>query len=414
MTELYKIFKSHPNITTDSRRITPDSLFFALKGESFDGNKFALSALDQGAAFCVVDDPSLLEDESHCQRLILVDDVLTALQNLAREHRQALAIPILAITGSNGKTTTKELIAAVLSQRFNLYATRGNLNNHIGVPLTLLSMDHTTEFGVVEMGASSCGEIALLCSITEPNFGVVTNIGRAHLDGFGGVDGVRKGKGELADYLLASGGELFVAVENEAIQKIVSEREGLITLPYSYDVAEGLKHNLEGEYNRFNVATAVAIATHLGVDKALMLSAIASYTPTNNRSQRAITQHNTLLLDCYNANPSSMELSIDNFARESFPERKSKIMILGDMLELGEWSHEEHRRVIEQTLRSDAQRIILVGKNFSDAALDDPRIELFESRKTLESELSNHPITDCAILIKGSRGIGLESLCALL
>ncbi|MBP6462127.1 MAG: UDP-N-acetylmuramoyl-tripeptide--D-alanyl-D-alanine ligase, partial [Alistipes sp.] len=233
MSELYDIFREHPHISTDTRNIGADSIFFALRGATFDGNRFAAEALDKGAAYAVVDDPAAVTDE----RMVLVGDTLGALQELAREHRRRLAIPILAISGSNGKTTTKELVSRVLAERFEVYATRGNLNNHIGVPLTLLAMTRDTQFGVVEMGASACGEIALLASIAEPNYGILTNIGRAHLAGFGGPEGVRRGKGELFDYLAANGGRAFVPREDEMLTNMAAERDGLAAEYYSITLA---------------------------------------------------------------------------------------------------------------------------------------------------------------------------------
>ena len=256
MSELYDIFREHPHISTDTRNIGADSIFFALRGATFDGNRFAAEALDKGAAYAVVDDPAAVTDE----RMVLVGDTLGALQELAREHRRRLAIPILAISGSNGKTTTKELVSRVLAERFEVYATRGNLNNHIGVPLTLLAMTRDTQFGVVEMGASACGEIALLASIAEPNYGILTNIGRAHLEGFGGPEGVRRGKGELFDYLAANGGRAFVPREDEMLTNMAAERDGLAAEYYSITLAEDLENHLEGHYNRFNIAAAVAVA----------------------------------------------------------------------------------------------------------------------------------------------------------
>lgn len=417
--ELYNIYLQHPQISTDSRRIALGSIFFALRGESFDGNRYAVAALESGAVVSVVDDASLVDGAGEfADRLILVDDVLTTLQRLAAYHREQLGIEILAITGSNGKTTTKELTATVLSQKYNLYATRGNLNNHIGVPLTLLSMTRDTQFGVVEMGASSCGEIALLCSIVRPNYGVVTNIGRAHLEGFGGADGVRRGKGELMDYLQKSGGVLFVSSECDVLMEMAKSRMMLQRVEYRNSKADGVEHNLEGEYNRYNIAAAVSIGEYFGVDILDIRSAIASYEPTNNRSQRSETERNTLVVDCYNANPSSMEVAVSNFAGESFANGRAKVLILGDMRELGEWSQQEHERVVEQALKSDAERIIFVGGEFRRAALSevsrDGRVEVYTDREELMMRLAEEPISDCAVLIKGSRGVGLEQIVTLL
>ena len=314
MSSLYELYLRHPRISTDSRRIEPDSVFFALRGASFDGNRFAADALEKGAAYAVVDDPSLPNTRpDKADRLIVVDDALQTLQALAREHRRELGLPILTITGSNGKTTTKELVSRVLAEKYEVYATRGNLNNHIGVPLTLLAMTRDVEFGIVEMGASACGEIALLCSIAEPNYGIVTNIGRAHLEGFGGPEGVRRGKGELYDWLARTGGRVFVPANDPVLMSMAAERETLAAECYPTTLADGVEHHLEGDYNRFNVAAAVAVGRYFGVDDERIRYAVGSYRPDNHRSQKIRTGQNTLILDCYNANPSSMQASLVNF-----------------------------------------------------------------------------------------------------
>ncbi|MFI3320203.1 MAG: UDP-N-acetylmuramoyl-tripeptide--D-alanyl-D-alanine ligase [Rikenellaceae bacterium] len=412
--ELYKLFESYPTVVTDSRRVITNSIYFALKGVFFDGNKFADAALRSGAAYAVVDDASLVE-ESPClsSKYFLVDDVLTAMQELAHLHRQRLNIPILAITGSNGKTTTKELTAAVLSRKYRVVATVGNLNNHIGVPLTLLSMNHNTEFGVVEMGANAQGEIELLSAIAAPNFGIINNIGRAHLEGFGGVEGIKRGKGELLDYLAQRGdGVAFVAEDDVVLVEMAEGRPTLKKELYSFGLASGMKHQLEGDFNLKNIAAAVAIGRYFGVEEGDIESAIASYIPQNNRSQRKETQRNTLIMDCYNANPSSMELSISNFLKESFEPYDKKSMILGDMFELGEWSAEEHLRVVRQATSVADVELFLVGHNFAEVA---PRVDtteravhFFASRDELLEYLSSNPISSHTILIKGSRGVGLE------
>lgn len=410
MSALYDAFTRYPLISTDTRKIAPQSIFFALRGASFDGNRFAAEALDKGAAMAVVDDPSVATDE----RYIVVEDTLAALQALACEHRRALGIPILAIAGSNGKTTTKELVSRVLAERFALHATRGNLNNHIGVPLTLLAMDRSVEFGVVEMGASSCGEIAALCAIAEPNYGLLTNVGRAHLEGFGGVAGVRRGKGELYDYLAATGGTAFVRAEDPILTAMADEREGLRRIGYSTEAANRITHHLEGEYNRYNVAAAVAVGAHFGVEQAAVERAIGGYQPENNRSQRLTTPHNTLLLDCYNANPSSMQLSVENLLREPLAGRSYKMLILGDMRELGAWSGEEHRRIIQQVAQGDA-RPIFVGEEFGKAlAAEGYEALWFASCEALCAHLQAEPPRNALILLKASRGIGLERTIELL
>ncbi|MDE7069612.1 MAG: UDP-N-acetylmuramoyl-tripeptide--D-alanyl-D-alanine ligase [Alistipes sp.] len=418
-TELLEIFLRHPRISTDSRRIVPGSIFFALHGASFDGNRFACDALAAGAALAVVDDPTLAAGHPEAAgRLILVEDTLRTLQELARAYRRRLGIPILAITGSNGKTTTKELVARVLEGKYRVYATRGNLNNHIGVPLTLLDMGPETQFGVVEMGASACGEIALLCSIAEPDYGIITNVGRAHLEGFGGPEGIRRGKGELFDSLNARGGRAFVRLEDATLLAMAQERPTLAATRYPTASADGMEHRLEGDYNRFNVAAAAAIGRHFGIDEESIRRAIASYRPDNHRSQRVETDRNTLVLDCYNANPSSMEASIRNFAAEPTHPHKEKVLILGDMLELGRWSDEEHRRIVALAASIAGARLLLVGPHFAAAcartSLPHARTELFPSREELSRALAQAPIRDALILIKGSHGIGLEQLTGLL
>lgn len=415
---LHTLFKRHPQVTTDSRNIPQGALFFALKGASFDGNRFAVDALEKGAAYAIIDNPEIRQQNpAFGERLIVVEDTLEALQGLARLHRRALGIPILAIAGSNGKTTTKELTATVLSQKFRLYATRGNLNNHIGVPLTLLAMDHQTELGIVEMGASSCSEIALLCTIAEPDYGVLTNIGRAHLEGFGGPEGIRRGKGELFDYLAAHHGRAFIPLENSTLQQMRKERAGLTVEHYSTHIADGVEHQLEGEFNRLNIAAAMAIGRHFGIEESAIRSAIADYRPSNHRSQRTQTPRNTLILDCYNANPSSMAASLGHFAQEPLEGVERKVVILGDMLELGEWSAEEHQQILRQAAEINHTELHLVGAHFTaaHAALGAAaEIHCYPSRHELAKWLEEHPINHSLILMKGSHSIGLEQLLPLL
>ena len=362
---LYALFERYPAVATDSRRAGEGTIFFALRGDRFDGNRFALAALDAGAACAVVDDPAVAASagEAYAGRIVTVDDALAALQALAREHRRRLGIPLLAIVGSNGKTTTKELVSRVLAEKYAVYATQGNLNNHIGVPLTLLAMTRDTELGVVEMGASACGEIALLCAIAEPNFGLITNVGRAHLEGFGGVEGVRRGKGELYDYLAANGGRAFVRRDDGTLVKMAAERGNLAVELYDPAIADGVGHRLEGAFNRLNVAAAMAVGRYFGVDEERIRDAVAAYRPDNNRSQRRSTARNTLVVDCYNANPSSMQASLANFLGEESV--GGKVAVLGDMLELGAWSAAEHRAAVEQALAGDVEQLWLVGTEFS-------------------------------------------------
>ena len=415
MSALYDLFRDHPRVTTDSRHIEPGGIFFALKGERFDGNRFAAESLRLGAAFAVADDPALRDDPAAREgRLIVGDDALGALQELAREHRRELGIPVLAVTGSNGKTTTKELLRRVLSERFTVLATGGNLNNHIGVPLTLLSLTREAEFAVVEMGASARGEIALLASIAEPNYGLITNIGRAHLDGFGGPEGVRRGKGELFDFLRDNGGRAFVAAEDATLTAMAREREPMAVEYYSLALADDVPCHLEGEYNRANVAAAVAVGRYFGIAEERILHAVDSYVPTNNRSQRMLTERNTLILDCYNANPSSMQAALDNFLVQQPDAGAGKAVILGDMLELGDWSRDEHRHVVRLAARDTQARILLVGEHFAEAcrSLDPlpPNVTCFPTRQELEEHLDRNPLSGSLILVKGSRGIGLEHL----
>ncbi|MDY3979904.1 MAG: UDP-N-acetylmuramoyl-tripeptide--D-alanyl-D-alanine ligase [Tidjanibacter sp.] len=408
---LYEHFVDAPHITIDSRRIPEGAIFFALPGERSDGNDYALQALSNGASWAVVDRPEVAAQSERC---FLVDNTLAALQQLAALHRQKLGLPILSLTGSNGKTTTKELITAVLSRKFRTSATEGNLNNHIGVPLTLLKMDSSTEFGVVEMGASSCGEIALLASIAAPNYGLVTNIGRAHLGGFGGVEGIRRGKGELFDALCATGGTAFLRAGDEVLRQMAAERKGLKTVEYCSSAGEGIETHLVGDYNRFNIAAAVAVGRYFGVAQNDIAAAVAGYVPSNNRSQSMQSAHNLLTVDCYNANPSSMEAAIDNFYSTLHPEYHHRTLVLGDMLELGEWSNAEHQRMVDKAVGGCADRIILVGKEFGATKSADSRMEHYNSTEELIAVLAQNPVEGSFVLVKGSRGIGLERIIPLL
>ena len=418
---LYALFCEHPQVSTDTRRIEPGSIFFALHGATFDGNRFAADALAKGAVCAVVDDPALAATDP---RILLVENTLEALQELAREHRRTLGIPILAIAGSNGKTTTKELVSRVLAKRYTVYATQGNLNNHIGVPLTLLSMTSDIQIGVVEMGASACGEIARLASIAEPDYGVLTNIGHCHLEGFGGPEGVRRGKGELYDFLDDSGGWAFVRAEDPILNELIAGHPRLHAERYATSIADGFESRLEGDYNRFNIAAAIVIGRRFGVPDENIRQAIASYSPENHRSQRLETQRNTLIVDCYNANPSSMRASIEHFLSRPSAPRSRRILILGDMLELGQWSLQEHAEIIRLATRQEDVQVFLVGPEFAKAYAslaeaapqetaqphrEQPqRISLYPSREELVAALNVSPLSDALILIKGSHSIGLE------
>ncbi len=424
--ELYDIFLQHPQVVTDSRRVTPGSLFFALRGENFNGNRFAAGALEQGAAYAVVDD----EQVCASSRYLLVDDVLGSLQDLARYHRNRLSIPVVGITGSNGKTTTKELISRVLAQKFNTLATTGNLNNHIGVPLSLLAVNENCGIAVIEMGANHQGEIAFLCSIAQPTHGIITNIGRAHLGGFGGYEGVIKAKSELYDHLRENGGHVFVNAGDELLMK---RSEGISRTTYGEDHKAGIfgkstesfpfvsgtihfhqnkikvQTQLVGGYNFINLLAAACIGNFFGVPDDAVVRAIESYVPQNNRSQLIQTQNNRVVMDAYNANPSSMELALRNFARAR---HAARMLILGDMLELGGESLAEHRRIVELIGELGFGEVFLVGKEFSSVAANDQQV--FENREGLIGHLHTHPVQGRLILIKGSRGIGLEKVLEVL
>ena len=406
---IYDLWSECSGVTTDSRSINEGALFVALRGTSFDGNKFVCAALDAGAKYAIADSKAPLKERPDlAKRIILVEDSLSTLQALAREHRRRLALPIIGIVGSNGKTTTKELVSRVLAEHFEIYATRGNLNNHIGVPLTLLAMTRDTEFGIVEMGASACGEIALLASIAEPNYGIITNIGRAHLEGFGGEDGVRRGKGELFDFLAENGGHAFVPQEDATLVSMAAERENLVAEYYSRSIADGAQSHLEGEYNRANIAAAMAVGQYFDIPQERIADAIASYTPDNNRSQKVATVRNTLIVDCYNANPSSMAAAIENMRSE---EAENKLLILGDMLELGEWSAQEHCHTLEAALSIEGAEIFTVGAHFRKAAetlMAD--VKCFDSTSALGEYLTINTLAGRTILLKGSRGIALEKI----
>jgi len=429
--ELYSKFLECTSVSTDTRKITADCLFVALKGDKFDGNQFAEQALAAGARYALVDDPVL----AHHDRCLLVSDSLTALQDLARYHRQTLNIPVIGLTGSNGKTTTKELIAAVLSKNYRTYATIGNLNNHIGVPLTLLSLTEQYEIAVVEMGANHQKEIELLCSIAQPTHGLITNVGKAHLEGFGGIEGVRKGKGELYDYLAQNGRTVFInsrdttltAMYRERLKSIRSETTFAEAIFYPGDPVELLQESpvviyrdteghevtthLPGRHNFENMLAALAIGQYFGVSVADANRAIADYNPTNNRSQIIHKGSNTILLDAYNANPSSMAAAIRQFA--AMPAQR-KVVILGDMYELGEESPAEHAALGKLVADSHFDLVILAGKDMQHALGPLPKAYYIPDKFSLHNWLMDHPMTDTHILVKGSRGMGLESVVPFL
>lgn len=449
MKHLYNIFTNHPIITTDSRNCPKDSIFFALIGDNFNGNLFALNALENGCAYAVVDQKIIdgkpaLDNE----RLILVDDVLSTLQQLAHYHRKQLSIPIIGITGTNGKTTTKEIVAAVLQKKFKVHFTQGNFNNHIGVPLTLLGITDEHEIAVIEMGANHPDEIRQLASIASPTHGIITNVGMAHLEGFGSLEGVIKTKRELYDNLLANNGHIFINAGNEllynALNTSMSELDienydthitryavsnnkattadckyyGNLISCAPYVVFEWcntaccpkyrVNTHFIGAYNLDNMMTAIAIGNHFGIAVQLINEAISEYQPNNNRSQLTHTDNNTIIIDAYNANPTSMRAAIDNF---ELIEAEHKVAILGDMLELGEQSAIAHQNIADLLANCNFETIIIVGKQFS---LTNNKFISFSNRTQLEEYIKANPLLNKTILLKGSNGMGLYNLVKLL
>ncbi len=418
--EIYKKYLQCLGVSTDTRQIGKESMFFALKGANFNGNTFANSALQIGASYAVIDEEKYQTDE----RCILVSDALLALQQLANHHRRQFSIPFIAITGSNGKTTTKELVNAVLSAKYKAYATKGNLNNHIGIPLTLLAIKPDVEIAIIEMGANHQKEIEGYCKIAEPTHGLITNIGKAHLEGFGGFEGVKKGKGELYDFLLKTNGTAFINSSNE-ILKSISRFDEPVYYPqkgdfYSCSFAEAspfIKIQAEngelvttqiiGAYNFENIAAALCIGKFFNVPAEVANKAVAAYDPQNNRSQAVSAGTNTLVMDAYNANPSSMKAAIENFAKV---EAKTKAVILGDMFELGEESRGEHENLgkLLASLTGSFSKVLLVGKQMLYAKEQLPSANYFETKDALMDWLKLNHFQHYTILIKGSRGMGLE------
>jgi len=432
---LYSIYLQHPIICTDSRNCPSGSLFFALKGENFNANAFALPALEKGCAYAVVDEAEYVIDE----RFILVNNVLETLQQLALYHRKLLGTKIIGITGTNGKTTTKELIAAVLKEKYNILYTQGNLNNHIGVPLTLLQLTSEHEIAVIEMGANHPGEIQFLCNIACPDYGIITNVGKAHLEGFGSLEGVMKTKAELYAFISALGKLIFINSGN-ALLLNMAEESGLTqpdrVLRYSLNTqgnaadyfaeitdcspflniewnvrgkdTHEIKTHLIGSYNAENVLAAITIGDYFGVTTEQIKDGLENYIPQNNRSQLTVTEHNKLVVDTYNANPTSMQAAILNF-RQMHVEQKT--LILGDMLELGNQSAEEHQSIIDLLQQNSFKNVLLVGKVFKKTR--NP-YSTFENVNDLISFVHKNPLTNNYILIKGSRGIKLEKVIPLL
>jgi len=422
MQRLYSFYQKHPKVQTDTRKIQPGEFFFALKGPNFNGNQYALKALEMGAAGVVVDEP--IEGEG--EHIFRVDDVLTTLQQLALHHRQQFKIPFIAITGSNGKTTTKELIHAVLSSSYRTYTTKGNLNNHIGIPLTLLSIGLDAEMAIVEMGANHQKEIEAYCQIALPTHGLITNCGKAHMEGFGGVMGIRKGKGELYDYLGLSDGTVFLNSELDYLlemsQRIknkifygnkkgnfnaaVLQSEPLLTLEVSR-LDWGLHHlhtNLVGAYNLPNIEAAICIGDHFNIPFIKIAQAIATYVPDNARSQLIKKDGNDIILDAYNANPSSMQVAIENFANQS---SNNKFLFLGGMMELGEDSVKEHQAIVDLLIQKRLNKVTLVGGDFEKTTHP---FQFFRQVDEAKAWLTENKPHDALLLIKGSRSTRMEKL----
>ena len=422
--ELYTLFLQHPQVTTDSRDCPAGSLFFALKGESFDGNAYAKQALDSGSSYAVVDNPDVVDPID--KRFLLVDDVLTTLQQLANYHRRQLNIPIIGVTGTNGKTTTKELISTVLSKKYNVLYTQGNFNNHIGVPKTLLRLNRQHEIAVIEMGANHPGEIKTLVNIVEPNYGIITNVGKAHLLGFGSFEGVIKTKGELYDFLREHDGTVFINENNPHLMGIAdglqlvsygNNGELIDCSPYLHLRVKGMdvQTNLIGAYNLDNALAAACIGQFFEVADEDICAALSEYTPTNNRSQLVKTGKNTLIVDAYNANPTSMKAALDNFHRMNMP---NKMIIIGDMRELGDASHEEHVKILQLVYKYSFPLVWLVGKELRGATTDIPDYSssfiFFADVEEVKMALEKIGIKDRTILIKGSNSLKLYTLTDVL
>ncbi len=421
--QLYTYFLQSVCVSTDTRHLPEGCIYFALKGPNFNGNEFAMKALEVGALYAVVD-----EDAGNDERIIRVDDVLKCLQDLASLHRYRLDVNVLAITGSNGKTTTKELIAAVLKMEFETHFTKGNLNNHIGVPLTLLALNEDHDFAVVEMGANHQKEIAALCSIARPDFGIITNIGKAHLEGFGGLEGVKKGKGEMYDFLRSNGGLIFINLDDPILREMLHGYDNIITygtsehVQYQGRIFENssafleveimrpfhmrIKTQLTGSYNLNNIMAAVAVGKHFGVEPQDIQHAIENYVPGNQRSQIVKKGALTIVQDTYNANPSSMQAALENF---NLNFKGEKMIALGEMLELGNDSAEEHLRIAEHAASIPASVLVLVGPHFREAAKRFSVLHFEDSTACMEWLKANKPASG-NILIKGSRGSKMEKL----
>ncbi len=427
--ELYQHFLNANNkVCTDTRNLIKDSLFFALKGTNFNANEFAQKAIDAGCSFAIVDD----EKYAISNKIILVPNVLKTLQQLANHHRNQFKIPVLAITGSNAKTTNKELINAVISKKYNTLATFGNLNNHIGVPLTLLNIAHQHQFAIIEMGANHQGEIDELCQIANPNFGLITNIGKAHLEGFGGIEGVKKGKTELYKFLKTKDGEVFINGDDDVLHDLAVDNDKVTygckklydvigkdftkteTVSFKYTTRYGEKDwnklpqintQIIGNYNFINCLTAVSVGHYFKVEDSLIKEALENYVPQMNRSQLVKTEHNTIILDAYNANPNSMKVAIENFA--NYPS-ENKLVLLGDMFELGEYSANEHQMIIDLIIEKKLNSTIFVGQEFFK--LNPTEFKTFKTTAECKTYLSQLNIKNNTVLIKGSRSMKMEML----
>jgi len=414
--QLYALFLEHPTICTDTRKITENCLFFALKGPNFNGNEFAKDALEKGAAYAIIDE----KDHKASDRFVLCDDVLKTLQDLATYHRNQCKAKVVSLTGSNGKTTTKELIHAVISKKYRTIATKGNLNNHIGVPLTLLSIKEDTEIAIVEMGANHKREIAFLCGIAQPDFGYITNFGKAHLEGFGGVEGVIKGKSELYDYLISKERHIFMNADDpiqlEKLGTYIKKMGFSTTDPQYYKIKPlgadpfvglevegiGIRTKLIGQYNFPNCCAAILMGRYFEVPLRDIQEALEDYWPNNNRSQILSIGNLEIILDAYNANPSSMRAALDNFQRFKAPQ---KSLILGDMFELGPTAEQEHQALVEYIDGLGFDQVMLVGENFFGTRTASKKFRTFDD---LKEHLSLYPLTKGSLLIKGSRGMALE------
>ncbi len=419
--KLYEIFKESGKVSTDTRQIVPGSVFFALRGDKFNANEFAAQALEKGARCVVIDEP-LYQINDRC---VLVDNTLETLQELAKYHRSKLTIPIVGLTGSNGKTTSKELVNAVLNKKFKTYATRGNLNNHIGVPLTILSIDSTYEMAVVEMGANHLGEIALLSSIANPTHGFITNIGKAHIGTFGGFENIIRGKSELFQHLITHDGVVFINSQNAILANMAKRFKSPYFYPapgdyyhaqlmdanpfirFKAENGEVVQTQLIGAYNFENMAVALCIGKFFGVDANEANRAVAEYVPGNMRSQIVKKDDNIIILDTYNANPSSMEAAILNLASM---QASKKVAVLGDMFELEEEAEKEHHRIGELLNEKKFDQVYLCGLLMKSAKTVIPAAHYFEKKELLIEELKKNPIHDSTILVKASRGIGLETI----